>query len=428
MEDGRTDEVTNSTLKMEDGRYLTFANHVFGPYIISVTEKAINWGNLVPLKIVKETYTKFETKFENSNAHADGTKPREHVGDIVLTDNGTSGDVTTKGDAAEAPVESDAFRIHPASDSQPGEIFQLRSNDLATRENDTLNVVRTIFDHVCAVFPSAFEHMSGTVKDERFPYVTIQSSYLVDTSDSDLLEALDSIASSAFKTPFLSQELSFSDKSLPWLLARLSDMEEANLEAKVPLYSLLLARVELAAAQAFLKSRDLEAVQVVNAPKSDVLSGESLPGSLVLLSNVLSCAHATNDLALTVDLQTRRNFMEHFAHAYLEDNISLDSLRLENLMLTPLHLMLSAYEKRNEVDFASWDAAIFSASSRMTTRGIPDEDAGTEVATNGATHGAELHRSKIPEPTETAVSPGRNKRKKRKSKRKVRYLSSCFST
>jgi hypothetical protein len=369
--------------------------------------------------------------------------------DVEAEDLDSKSEVPTPDKQDTESVDSDSCRIRGQSEEESSDW----GNEV-TESVDSLGFVRAIFDQICVVFPSAFKHVSGTFSGVLYPHVTMSPSFLEKTSGEELLLAFDDVARVAFGTPFLHYESSASKSSFLMLFQRLV----SSGDTEVPLYVLLLSRFQMAIFEKFekhqkclsetesvfvdvalldsnegkeLSSYESESSTIVQKEDEDFQGGSQL---ISLMGDVASHAHAMDDLAVTIDTNTLKEFMAPFVSICFTEGNSFSADRLEHLVLTPLSWLLHARQKNGAVDFEAWDIALQSALTRMRHHGssakalpielkeatsapedVVQENVPTETSTvseAGASAGDDVTTSTV----------GDHKRKKKQRRRRVSSL------
>lgn len=362
------------------------------------------------------------------------------------------------------PEEQDKESVDSAScriRGQSEENFSDSGNSEVTESVDSLGFVLAIFDQICVVFPSAFKHVSGTFGGVHYPYVTMSPSCLDKSSGEELLLAFDVVARVAFGVPFLHHESNASKSSFLGLFQRPMPSGE---DIEVPLYAFLLSRFQIAVFEEFEKHQKyLSKTESVSVAVALLDSNESLldsneseelssfesessisvqkevedfrggPQLFGLMGDVVSHAHAMDDLAVTIDTNTLKDFMAPFVSICFAEGNRFSSDRLEHLVLTPLSWMLHARQKSGVVDFQALDIALHSALTRMSHHGSSSEASLKELLeATPAPEGI----SRVDFPTKTSAvseigaaeedvtdtTAGDQKKKKKNRKRRVSNL------
>jgi hypothetical protein len=191
------------------------------------------------LRDVESTYSRFEKGSKDDTA---GTVTKEDASTAKKFPANAPGDSTSHGKPNVELVDdfrirktvSDTAVVAEAAKSRELSFSELSSTEEAT-SNDDFPSIQSIFDHISVVFPCVFELSSGSVVDEKNPYVTLQPSFLEKLKSEELFLALDAAMRTFSSVGFLSKEPNL-DLANPWLERLSRANENATFLGRVPMY------------------------------------------------------------------------------------------------------------------------------------------------------------------------------------------------
>ena len=305
-------------------------------------------------------------------------------------------------------VEANALRIPSMS---PVGAPQIHSED------DTKNFPRSspmsLFDWISVSFPSAFRQSSGKVFDERYPFVTIDPSFIEQIGDEELFLALDSLSFSLLQREFLVRDAASGN-----ILG-----ENQSEDTTLSLSAYLLSRME---------SSVLESHTASGQKGLSELSEHSKPSSE---STIYASAHSTEassyedhtleesqpprTVSLVRDLISRSQSIDgstlncEALKEFLVDvfpSAAVESVRLPALFFTPLQWLAAVKESH---DFVLMDAAVDKALRRIAELNLAN--ASLTVETNQLSDCGDVLTEQ-----ETKETPQKKKKRKQRKRNKVR--------
>ena len=341
----------------------------------------------------------------------------------------------------DSPGDSDAFRI-PSENASSAKAAQ----STKPLKKELGKSPQMFLDHVCTLFPSLLKHVSGEIDgDDHHPFVTINPVYLENTSSEELILLLDAMGQEASKAPFLSkaktnnatigreekqsEEKTAENDTQFWLDSLLANESGTHSEdsqsSEVPLYALLIARMEFAVFESYQKSKGrLQMFSEANKDEStaypkegegSVKSSSSQPKyvTAALIGDVRNCLRLLKEGRPSSD-QGLDEIMQPVVDAFLGGTPSV-LCSAESLLFTPLSWLALSSKTGSGIDFASLDAAILSALHQATSGTRPSKGS--------------KDSSTVAPPEESGAGPESvngqgKKKKKRKNRRKV--SSVCF--
>lgn len=302
----------------------------------------------------------------------------------VTTNNTSLSDTISEMSEISVLVDSNALRIRGKDIGNEEEVAFLRG----------INLLSSIFNDTCLVFPSAFRRYSD-LTDEKSPAV-VATHHIDETGWQQAFRTFDQVFTHFFGAGFLTN-IDFPQTSVESLLiSRLNVLKKTH--ARVPLALILLVRLEVAAIFSF--------------KDESCAPPDSTPKLRTLLSQLLSNATISD---------SRNGFgMESFLSAFCIP--SAFPVDVNSLLLTPLGLL--SFAKRNSLsyDWAALDHAIGSSLLKLETpraRFLTGEDSSSRLS-----DGAELKQQQAPQREDPASNtedgaPGQQKKKRKTRKRKV---------
>lgn len=265
----------------------------------------------------------------------------------------------------------------------PADVFRIHMRDACEMDDAKKdNMDCTIFNSCCAIFPSSFNLVSCKKIDGSTPFITFDSSYFGRYSGQEILQLFDGLTESKFNRRFLFEIDTDGEINHKLWLTRL---EAVINDGRVPLYAIMLARLEQAICDSF-KRMLFERELVLTRPsiefpfpllssKPEALSDDSKVDNFLfselpsILNDVFNHARAIDNLTLAMDSSTLLSFMEPFTNAF---KLTVDDPACclpRYLASTPLYLILSAARNNNELNFSALNDSVKSSLQRIQDHG-----------------------------------------------------------
>jgi hypothetical protein len=311
---------------------------------------------------------------ESAETAEDATPSAEIAKDTTSTESGESA-MKSDRDLKDSTDDSTA-----ATDSKLVDEKNLLAGNDGTAKVENLatsmkisSVTKEMAENICVVFPSAL----GAAESLSVPFLTIQPSFLKAKGTRNIVKALDGIlrsfspSTSFLSSDFIPAEWSKLDKpneppSIEKMcLHRLRSLMHVATSSKddkspVLLSLLLLIRIELAVYLAFREKVGNDNI-VENAEKAKPDSREMTQGRIAgkLLSELVSHMDSYANLSRSLDvveLQTILSPMVEAGFCSLQRESDASGAKLQNLLITPLPLLLQLLSNFKASDRPSFDS------------------------------------------------------------------------
>lgn len=341
-------------------------------------DKQIDWTATVDIDAFVNSMLgrRGEILSESSTEHSNAENEEE-----VVTNTSVTGATIEKRGISEL-VDSNALRI-PREDILKAEEVSLGD----------INLISSIFNDTCLVFPSAFRQFYSDFKDEKSPAVVV--AHLFDETDwQQAFSAFDQVFTHSFGSGFLT-DVNFSQVSTEsLLLSRLERVKKTN--TQVPLVLIFLLRLEVAAVVSFKDEQDETSARLGSAPRLRKLLPQLLSSETTLPSNT------GGDSCLGPFLST----------FCIPNDFAVD---INTLLLTPLNLLSFAMGSARDYDWVALDHAISSSLVKIETMFPSGEEANIRLSNGTGTESKHHGATSSTQDTE----PVQQKKKRKSRKRKV---------
>lgn len=323
----------------------------------------------------KSHYLAFESSAKSTPKLANKKAPGPSADQNDADSSATQNDVLAK--KGTEVVESNAYRIPSQSLS-----------------DETFAFLKRLFDEIAVVFPSAFNLISNG--DERHPHVILRADYFDGSDDTELLAGMDRL----LDVPFLSfDNLQAKTEPMDWL-RRISQ------EVEIPLYALVVARMEWAVRDAYMVDLRRRSGQSVSTKDSSQM--------LSLVSDLFShCQSFANILSSTITVSRFLAPILEVCSVKRNNTKVLSELKTESALLMPLPLLVRGCDHKGPVDLQLLDKAV-----AKCVKGLDDHlKAIPEI--NAAEFELEIEKEAAAKQAKDHPSPTSSKKKKKRKKRKV---------
>jgi hypothetical protein len=407
----------------------------------------INWSESVLLSDVKSTYYRFVEDRNNDTTAGPATNHHEESTAQILSINATEESAGHGQPNVEKTV--DDFRIRKSTsvsdisavDEAAKSGVPSATEETTSSSDDFPSTIRSVFDHLSAIFPCVFELSSGSVVNDtqKNPYVTLSPSFLEQLNNEELFLALDAAMRTFSNDGFLSKEPNL-ELPIPWL-ERLSsqahnDATTSTSVDRVPMYSIVLARIELAVFETYRGQLQSEpsiatATSLDHSPSPDEKKNVGVDGDADLghvdesISSPMGpvfVAAADNSAGITAksrrstfDLQQIKNVLAFSQVLHGNGSMSASTMTelsrpfvqvwfgsksnyhvdINRLVVIPLPWILHSREDDQQngraIDFVHLDEALREVLKALADR-ASDNDTTKRALKDGAVHGASCGR------------------------------------
>ncbi|GKY99975.1 hypothetical protein MPSEU_000951100 [Mayamaea pseudoterrestris] len=289
-------------------------------------------------------------------------------------------------------ADSDAYRIRN------------KSSDLVSDSATAINIdnekAKAVLDHICIVFPSAFEVATERAEEKAndmvdrnragdrnsVPLLTFHPKLLESNTGDELMNALDEWSNRACQCPFLSND------SLEWL--------RSSQEKQMPLFAVMLARFMAAAA--------------AHDSAMDDTIGDSPTARVRRMKSLVDYCQSTNVVPPTL-MELKDCFLGPCPEK------SFAEMPLKTLAFTPLSWLVQ-YSNSNASNFCKPDfTALNKGLEKLLTKSVAANKGDTSKAA-----GQSLASQSLSNGTQSA-SAKKKKKTKKKNRQKNRSLSNADS-
>jgi len=354
----------------------------------------------------------FEAKYQAFAANGKDQYETPKVANRKAAVTSVAGGTLEKGDGKEEqamPSNDGAkkdigFRIEPSVEETtcvaPAPPKQLLASSGV--DERSLRFAKQFLDHVAIIFPSAVKHIGS---NSNVPTVLIRPTFFATSNnDEELFLALEGCANAQVLSNY---NVTTSNDGLHWL-RRLSGGE--NAAHLVPLYILMLARIEAAIGKAYRSTTRKNEQEPGKNSKRIIIEKKTMEPK-AFLGEVFSYCRSVGDLTLAIDASTLSGFVAPLADA-CRLKASFETGKVENLIMTPLLWVLAASAQHQDY-FAVLDKAVAQSLQKMLEHGST-----ADLEVSMATSIAASSPAQPSKQTKAGAGNGSHKKKKKKSKKR----------